>query len=140
MRQKQGLTYDSEMDELYREQIIEHYKHPRHWGGLEDSLSASVSNPMCGDEMEVFVRVHEGVVIEARFQGRGCAISQAGASLALEEIQGMPVSEVLALDHGWQSENLGVDVSPARIKCADLILTALRQALATEQKESIDTD
>src|ERR671918_1203783 len=101
------------MDALYREQILEHYKHPRNFGDLDDpDLEFEDNNPLCGDELKVQLRVDEDVrIADVRFSGHGCAISQASASMASEELKGMPVDELLALDKSFVLDLLGIDIS-----------------------------
>jgi len=80
------------MDDLYRELILEHYKHPRRRGRIDHpDVSAEEHNPLCGDRVRIDLRIENGIIIDARFDGRGCAISQASASMLTEEIVGMPV-------------------------------------------------
>ena len=84
------------MDDLYREQILEHYKRPHHWGEMEDpDLEFFDSNPLCGDELKVQLKVADGRVADVRFSGHGCAISQASASMASEELVGMPMDDLM---------------------------------------------
>ena len=118
------------MDDLYREQILEHYKHPQNWGELDDpDLEFEDSNPLCGDELKVQIKVDDdGRVEDLRFSGHGCAISQASASMASEEVIGMPVEELLKLNKSFVLELLGIDISATRMKCALLGLKVLKGA------------
>jgi nitrogen fixation NifU-like protein len=118
------------MDDLYRDYILEHYKRPRNFGELEPhDLQAHEFNPLCGDELGVQIRVEDGRVADLRFHGHGCAISQASASIASEELIGMPLDEVAALDADWLFELLGIPISATRRKCALLGLKAMRAAI-----------
>ncbi len=118
------------MDDLYRDFILEHYKRPRNFGELEPhDLEAHEYNPLCGDEIGVQIKVADGKIADLRFNGHGCAISQAAASIASEELIGMDVEEAAKLDADWMLELLGIDISATRRKCALLLLKALRQAI-----------
>jgi nitrogen fixation NifU-like protein len=118
------------MDELYRDYILEHYKQPRNFGELsERDLEFHDKNPLCGDELGVHIRVEDGKIAELRWHGQGCAISQAAASIASEELIGMRVDDAAALDADWMLEHLGIDISPTRRKCALLNLKVLRGAV-----------
>lgn len=118
------------MDELYRENILEHYKRPRNWQVLDPAdLEAHDKNPSCGDEFRITLRVgDDGKVTEVGFDGHGCAISTAAASMASEELIGMTADEILKLDKSFILELLGIDISATRIKCALLSLKVAKSA------------
>jgi nitrogen fixation protein NifU and related proteins len=117
------------MDALYRDYILEHYKHPRNYGTLEPhDLEFHDHNPLCGDELGVHIRVEDGKVADLRFHGQGCAISQAAASITSEELIGMDLDDVAELPAEWAIDHLGIEISPTRRKCALLALKVLRGA------------
>jgi nitrogen fixation NifU-like protein len=121
------------MDDLYRDFILEHYKRPKNFGELDPhDLEAHEHNPLCGDELGVHIRVADGRVEDLRFHGHGCAISQASASIASEELIGMEVDTVATLDADWMLELLGIPISATRRKCALLSLKAMRAAITGE--------
>ena len=117
------------MDALYRDYILDHYKNPRNFGELDPhDLEFHDHNPLCGDELGVHILVEDGTVKDLRFHGQGCAISQAAASITSEELIGMPVEEIERLDADWVIDQLGIDISPTRRKCALLGLKVMRGA------------
>ena len=119
------------MDDYYREYILDHYRNPRNYGMLENPTAhAEDSNPLCGDQLAVDLVVEGDRVSEVRFKGRGCAISQATASMLSEMIEGKTVEEVVQLGKDDVLEALGIAISPARTKCAFLSLRVLHRSLA----------
>jgi nitrogen fixation NifU-like protein len=118
------------MDALYRDYILDHYKRPRNFGELDPrDLEWHDHNPLCGDELGVHIRVDEGGrIADLRFHGQGCAISQAAASIASEELIGMDLDGVRDLSAEWLLDLLGIDISPTRRKCALLNLKVMRGA------------
>ena len=122
----------SEMDQLYREVILDHYKNPRGHGALEPhDVSAEGQNPLCGDEVTIFVRFGEDgeTIDEIGFEGRGCAISQAATSMLTEMVQGKKAEEVALLPKEALLEEIGIPLTPIRLKCAILGLGVLKVAL-----------
>jgi len=118
------------MDDLYRDYILDHYKQPRNFGELDPhDLEALEHNPLCGDELGVHIRVKDDRIEDLRFHGHGCAISQASASIASEELKGMELEEVSRLGADWMIELLGIPVSATRRKCALLNLKVVRGAV-----------
>lgn len=117
----------SEWDELYRENILDHYKHPRNKGTLEHpDITYEDANPLCGDRLRMDFRIADGRIAEVRFSGVGCSISQASASMLCERIEGRTLEEVKALTREDMLEMLGIDLGPVRLKCAMLALKTLK--------------
>ena len=119
------------MDALYRDYILDHYKDPRNFGELEPHDREWLDhNPLCGDELGVHLIVDDsGTVTDLRFHGHGCAISQASASIASEELIGMKADDIAALGADWIIDLLGIEISPTRRKCALLSLKVMRGAV-----------
>ena len=119
------------MDDLYRAEILEHYRHPHNFGTLEHpDVVQEGSNPLCGDRLTLMLDVDEqGVLDGVAFTGRGCAISQASASMLTDRIRGLPLAEVAKIGRQDVLDELGIEISPARLKCALLSVDTLRRAL-----------
>ena len=126
-------------DQFYREFILDHYKNPRNFGRLEGAdITHEEYNPLCGDLVGMDFRVSDGVIEDVRFHGRGCAISQASASLMTERLKGMRLEEARQITKHDVLDELGIEISPARLKCALLSLKVLKvgaYGLAAEEDE-----
>jgi len=122
----------SEFEQMYREVILDHYKNPRGHGVMEEAdAEAEGQNPLCGDEVSIYVAFGDDgeTIDEVKFSGRGCAISQAATSMLTEMVQGRAASEVALLDKDELLEEIGIPLTPVRLKCAMLGLTTLKIAL-----------
>jgi nitrogen fixation NifU-like protein len=128
------------MDDLYRDFILEHYRAPHNFGTLEEPDAAFEGyNPLCGDRITMMLGIDDGTVREVAFTGRGCAISQASASLLTDRIKGKPLAEVASISNADVIDELGIEISPARLKCALLSLDTLQKALAGTVAWTADT-
>jgi nitrogen fixation NifU-like protein len=117
-------------DELYRENILEHYRNPRNRGTLENpDITYEDANPLCGDRLRMDLRLEDGRIAAVRFSGQGCSISQAAASMLCEKIEGMPAEEVKKLGRDDMLEMLGIELGPVRLKCGLLALKTLKAGL-----------
>ena len=120
----------SELDELYREVILDHYKNPRGHGLVEAAdAQAEGVNPLCGDEVSISVAFTGDTIEDVRFQGRGCAISQAATSMLMEMVKGRTAQEVAAMERDELLDEVGIPLTPIRLKCALLGLGVLKVAL-----------
>ncbi|WP_100400925.1 Fe-S cluster assembly sulfur transfer protein SufU [Bacillus sp. FJAT-44742] len=145
--------HSNNLDTLYRQVIMDHYKNPRNRGGIEgDTLTVNMNNPTCGDRIELQMQVEDGKISEAKFSGEGCSISLSSASMMTEVIKGRPVEEALELadifskmmqgeDYDDEKYDLGdiealqgVQKFPARIKCATLAWKAMEKGLNNEEE------
>jgi nitrogen fixation NifU-like protein len=122
----------SEFDQLYREVILDHYKNPRGHGVIESAdAAAEGQNPLCGDEVAIYVALGEDgeTIDEVKFSGRGCAISQASTSMLMEMVKGRTATEIAELPKDELLEEIGIPLTPIRLKCALLGLGVLKVAL-----------
>ncbi len=120
------------MDNLYRDFILEHYRNPHNKGFLEPhDLHFADSNPTCGDEMSMTIQLDDAklAIADVAFDGRGCAISQASASILTDELRGKSLDEIKAMDPREVLDELGVPIGPARLKCALLSYKVLQGAV-----------
>ncbi len=120
------------MEDLYREVILDHYKNPRGHGVIEDAdAQAEGLNPLCGDEVAIYVAFGEDgeTIDEVKFSGRGCAISQAATSMLMEMVEGRTATEIGELSKDELLEEIGIPLTPIRLKCALLGLGVLKVAL-----------
>ena len=123
---------DAAFGDLYREVILDHYKNPRGHGVIDPAdATAEGQNPLCGDEVSIYVAfADDGETIdEVKFSGRGCAISQAATSMLTEMAAGRTAAEVATMDKDELLEQIGIPLTPVRLKCAMLGLTTLKVAL-----------
>lgn len=128
------------MDDLYREVIIEHYKNPSYRGKLDPhDISFADNNPLCGDHIQIDLQVSaEGIVTDARFDGQGCAISQASADLLLESIIGKSLEDIKKINKDYILDLLGIELGPVRLKCALLSLKVLKAGVYGLQEAGDD--
>jgi len=117
----------SGVDDLYRENILDHYKHPRNRGTLDQpDITYEDANPLCGDRIRMDLQVKEGRIEQIRFSGVGCSISQAAASMLCEAVEGKTLDEVKQLTRDDVLEMLGIELGPVRLKCGLLALKTLK--------------
>jgi nitrogen fixation NifU-like protein len=116
--------------DIYKDIILDYYRNPRNYGDLpEPDVRAKDSNPLCGDIIEMQLKIRDGKVDDIRFKGKGCAISQASASMLTEAVKGQTLDELKAMGKPYVLELLGIDPGPTRIKCALLALKVLKLAV-----------
>jgi nitrogen fixation NifU-like protein len=128
-------------DSIYREIILDHYQNPRNRGILDpNDYTYEDNNPLCGDEVRIDVRVKDGAVDDIAFSGQGCAISQASASILMELVEGKSLDQVKMIGKEELLEELGIELSPARLKCALLSLKVLKAGLYGIDKANEEID
>ncbi|HEU4329197.1 MAG TPA: SUF system NifU family Fe-S cluster assembly protein [Roseiflexaceae bacterium] len=131
------------MDDLYRELILEHYKHPHNAGTLDQpDISHEEHNPLCGDRIRIDLMVEQGVITDVRFQGRGCAISQAAASLLTDELRGKTLDQARTISKEDLLDLIGIPLekNPVRLKCALLPLKTLKAGVYTYLGAHLDDE
>lgn len=130
------------MDDFYKENILDHYRHPRNAGHLENPTHTHKEhNPLCGDIIQMDLHVNDDNIIDrVAFSGRGCAISQASASMLTEMIEGKSLEEAKQIGKEQILEALGIDIGPARLKCALLSLKVLKAGAYGLSEEEWNTD
>jgi nitrogen fixation NifU-like protein len=129
------------MDDLYQQNILDHWKNPRNSGRIEvPTVSYEAVNPLCGDKLRFDLLIEEGTLKDVMFSGRGCAISQAAASMLTEVVKGKPLAEVRALTKDDVLDLLGIPIGYTRLKCALLSLKALKVGVYTAIDEDWDED
>jgi len=120
------MTYD-----IYMDFILEHYKNPSNYGKIENpSTSSKGLNPLCGDELEIYILVEKNTIKDIKFTGKGCAISQASASILTEMVKGKDIDYVMNLKEKDLLDALGIEISPSRLKCALLSYNTLKEAVS----------
>jgi nitrogen fixation protein NifU and related proteins len=120
----------SELDSLYREVILDHYKNPRGHGVIDGAdAEAEGQNPLCGDEVSIAVAFEGDTIADVKFQGRGCAISQAATSMLMDMVKGRSAEEVASMSRDELLDEVGIPLTPVRLKCALLGLGVLKLAL-----------
>ena len=116
-----------ESSDMYQENILDHYRNPNNFGKLENpDIRSHDFNPLCGDELEVSIKLNKNIIEDIKFSGKGCAISMASADIVSEFLKGKPLDEVKKLGRQDVLDMLGIEVSYIRLKCAMLILKVLK--------------
>lgn len=119
------------MNNIYMQNILDHYHDPENYGTMDDATHKYIGhNPFCGDKITVYLKIEEDVVVDVKFEGEGCAISQAAMSILSEELIGKTVEEAKAITSEDIVEMLGIDLSPTRLKCALLGLESVQIVLS----------
>jgi nitrogen fixation NifU-like protein len=115
------------MDDLYRELILDHYQHPHNHGEIPDAdITYEDSNPLCGDKIRIDIKTKNNIVTDVKFNGKGCAVSQASASMLTDELIGKSIDEIRKMDKQFILDMLGIPLGPTRIKCALLPLKVIK--------------
>lgn len=124
--------------DLYVEQLIDHYKNPRNAGVLQGAdIDHDGDNPTCGDMVHVYARVKDNEIQDVRFTGKGCAISQASASILYEELKGKTLDEIKKMNIQTVQELLGITLRPARVKCGDLPLIVIKEGIKEHEARGL---
>jgi nitrogen fixation protein NifU and related proteins len=125
--------------DLYAEEIIAHYEKPHNKGEIKDaSISVHENNPLCGDDMTIYLKINNDIITDVKFSGSGCAISTASASMLTDFIKGKNLKEIETMGLDTIIDLIGIDPGPARLKCATLSLKTLKEAMFLYQHKAID--
>lgn len=125
--------------DLYAEEIIAHYEHPHNKGEIKNSsVSVHEHNPLCGDDITIYLTIEKNRIVDVKFGGAGCAISMASASMLTDFIKGKTLAEVEKMGLPTIIELLGIDPGPARLKCATLSLRTAKEAVFLYQHKAVD--
>lgn len=125
-------------DDLYKEELLEHYRNPQNYGKMQDADAAYHDfNPVCGDEVEVYLKISDGTLADVKFTGKGCAISQAAASIVTEHLKGKKIEAAKKMTQEEMLKLLPIEVSHLRIKCALLAMKAIQKAIFKYQGENL---
>lgn len=117
--------------DLYRDQMLDHCRHPRNYKKISaPTHQAHALNPLCGDELDIFLTIHDGIITDIGFQSQSCAVTMATASLVTEQLQGQSVSQALTYTIDTVQQLLGITLSTARVNCANVVLLAIQDALS----------
>ncbi len=132
------MTMPDSIEELYREEVMDHYQNPRNFGKMANAnASYHDYNPVCGDEVEVQLKIENSILKEAMFTGKGCAISQAAASMLTEEVKGKALKSAVAMTKDDMLKIIRINPGPVRIKCALLALRALQKGIVQYEATKI---
>lgn len=115
------------MDDIYKEIILDHYQNPVHKGKIDDGIEAGEVNMSCGDSLKIFVKIDKGKIVDAKFEGLGCAISIAAVDMLLDKVIGMALLDVKKMSGSEIEKMMGVELTPSRKKCAYLGLEVLKK-------------
>ncbi|MBI5224773.1 SUF system NifU family Fe-S cluster assembly protein [Candidatus Micrarchaeota archaeon] len=122
--------------DIYRENVLDHYKNPRNFGNMDKpDAKFKDSNPLCGDEVEFYLKIDSGLIKDVKYHGQGCAISQASASILSEKLIGMKISDVMKLEKEDVTAWLGSELTPSRLKCALLPVMVAKAAINEFEKK-----
>ncbi len=126
------------MEEIYKENLLDHYKNPKNYGKMMNPhIHKEDSNPLCGDVIEIFIRVKDGKAESVSFDGKGCVISQATASMLTDELKGKPLSEIQGMEREDILDLIGLNLTPSRIKCAMLPLITIKKGIIEYESKKV---
>ena len=132
-------TFDGvSADQMYREHILDHYKNPRNHGTLKNALHMHDVNPLCGDEIDMYITIKNKKISDIKFSGKGCAISQASASVLTESIKSKDIEEITNLTREDLKDMLGIDITAMRVKCMMLPLKVIKMIIYKHLGKEMD--